>query len=187
MGIVTDINSNPSQKFFDRMNTAFCAIWILFPLTVAVLLYYIANPQTMLEGLTPDQIKCLGEKLSFGQGSTANTIASSILILYEVGFYILMFALLHRMIRSFKSGSIFVGKTLASVQMLGWILVFYPLVAKILNIAANAVLRNIGEPVVSGADYYIDLGPIAVGLFLVALKHVLHHAMRMKFENDLTI
>jgi hypothetical protein len=187
MEIVTDNISNPSQKFFDRMNSAFWVIWILFPVTLAVLFYYIANPQTMLEGLTPDQIKCLGEKLSFGQGSTANTIASSILIFYEVGFYIFMFALLHRMIRSFRSGSIFVGKTLASVQMLGWLLVLYPLIAKVLNITANVVLRNMGEPVVGGADYFIDLGPIAVGLFLVALKHVLHHAMQMKSENDLTI
>ena len=72
---MTDTVSNPNAQFFARMNKAFWVIWLLFPLTLAILFYYLSNPQSMADGLTAEQIKCLGEKLSFGQGSTANAVA----------------------------------------------------------------------------------------------------------------
>jgi Protein of unknown function (DUF2975) len=187
MEIVTVSTSQQSQKFFARMNTAFWVIWALLPVMFGAAIYTLMQPETFTQGLTPEQIKVMGDKLSLGQGSFANAIAIWFQIVFEIGFYVLLFAILHRMIRQFMRGSIFVGGTLARVQTLGWILVAYPFVTNLITNVSNLILARMGEPTLGGVSYIIDLGPIAVGLFLVALKHVLHHAMQMKFENDLTI
>jgi Protein of unknown function (DUF2975) len=190
MEIVTVSTSQQSQKFFARMNTAFWVMWALLPVMFGLVIYTLHRSETFTQGLTPEQIKVMGDKLSFGQGSLANAVAIWFELAYEIGFYVLLFAILHRMIRQFMRGSIFVGSTLARVQTLGWILVAYPFVSNLIINTSNFILSRLGEPTLggtAGVSYIIDLGPIAVGLFLVALKHVLHHAMQMKFENDLTI
>jgi Protein of unknown function (DUF2975) len=187
MEIVTVSTNQQSQKFFARMNAAFWVIWALLPIMFGAAIYTLLQPETFQQGLSPEQIKVMGDKLSLGQGSVANAAAIWFQIAFEIGFYVLLFAILHRMIRQFMGGAIFVGRTLASVQTLGWILVAYPFVTNLITNASNFILARMGEPTLGGLSYFVDLGPIAVGLFLVALKHVLHHAMRMKFENDLTI
>jgi Protein of unknown function (DUF2975) len=179
--------NDQSQKFFTRMNTAFWVIWALFPVMFGLAIYSLLQPETFNQGLTPEQIKCMGDKLSLGQGSSATAAAVWFQVAFEISFYVLMFAVLHRMIRQFRGGSIFVGRTLASVQTLGWLLIAYPFVLNLIGNASNFILTRMDQPTLGGLSYYVDLGPIAVGLFLVALKHVLHHAMQMKSENDLTI
>ncbi len=176
-----------SQIFFSRMNVAFWGIWALFPVTFGVALYYLFNPTAAVEGLSPEQIKCLGDKLSFAEGSTATGIAVILIVVYELGFYLLMFALLHRMVRNFQKGAIFVERTLASVKTLGWLIAAFPIAEHLIGMVANVVLHHLDEPALGGSNFYVDLGPVAVGLFLVALARVLHHAMQMKTENDLTI
>jgi hypothetical protein len=187
METVTVDDSQQRQKFFARMDTAFWVIWALFPVMFGLAAYTLLQPDTFTQGLTAEQIKCMGNKLSLGQGSVAAATAVWVQVTYEICFYILMFAILHRMIRQFMKGAIFVGRTLTSVQTLGWVLVAYPFGASLITTASNLILARMGEPSSGIVSYFIDLGPIAVGLFLVALKHVLHHAMQMKSENDLTI
>ncbi len=63
----------------------------------------------------------------------------------------------------------------------------YTFVSAFISNGSDFILQRIGEPTLGGPPFIVDPGPIAFGLFLVALKHVLHHAMQMKFENELTI
>lgn len=176
-----------SQRFFNRIDRAFWVVWALLPLTCGVVIYTLLQPETFTRGLTPEQIKVMGDKLSLGQGSTATAAAIWFQVAFEIAFYIVMFAILHRMIRQFKNGAIFVGKTLANVQYIGWILVAFPFVSNAITNISNLILERMGAPAAGPYIYFVDPGPIAMGLFLIVLNRVLQHAMRMKFENDMTI
>lgn len=176
-----------SQRFFRIADKIFWVIWVLLPVTFGLLLYTLLQPETFTQGLTPEQIRCMGDKLSISQGSAATMTVFWILFSYEFGFYVVLFAILHRMIRRFIRGSIFVGETLASVERLGWLILAFPIVSTLLSNACNMVLVALGQPTYGKIVWIVDIGPIAVGLFLVALKHVLHHAIQLKSENDLTI
>ena len=53
--------------------------------------------------------------------------------------------------------------------------------------AVAYALKARGDLPVYVASFAVDVAPIAVGLFLIALRHVLDHALAIKTENDLTI
>lgn len=70
---------------------------------------------------------------------------------------------------------------------MGIILVVWPFVDLITGNAVAYALYEIGDIKFLLPSYNVDIGTIAGGVFLMALKFVIEHAILLQSENELTI
>jgi hypothetical protein len=107
---------------------------------------------------------------------------------FQISIFFIALAVLHRMVRKFISGQIFVEDTLAGLKSLGYILIVWPFLMAAVRYGEDAALRALGDlPPHWPLPINVNLGVAAMGLFLLALKAVIEHAIEIKYEQDLTI
>jgi hypothetical protein len=66
-------------------------------------------------------------------------------------------------------------------------LIAFPFADTVLNNIVGFILTLTGDSGLFTTSFLVDIGPIAVGIFVLALMHVLKNAIALKTENDLTI
>ena len=91
------------------------------------------------------------------------------------------------MVNRFANVRIFVSETLQGVWWMGIFLVVWPFVDTITTNAVSYALYQLGDIKFYLPSYNVDVGTIAGGVFLMALKFVIEHAILLQSENDLTI
>lgn len=91
------------------------------------------------------------------------------------------------MVNRFANGRIFVSETLQGVWWMGIFLVVWPFVDTITTIAVTYALYQLGDIKFFLPSYGVDVGTVAGGVFLMALKFVIEQAILLQSENDLTI
>jgi Protein of unknown function (DUF2975) len=180
-------NRSENLAWFQTLNHAFWVLWIALPVMIGSIIWMLNDPAAFLQGLTPEQAKCVeiiprptnfsltGKLLFWGQ------------IAFTFSFYVVLLAMFHGMVRRFAQGHIFVSETLGNMQWIGAIMIAYPFAEWLLNSIVNYALLKLGDSTMYATSYMVDIGPIAVGTFLIALKHVLERAISLKSENDLTV
>jgi Protein of unknown function (DUF2975) len=174
------------RRWFNFMDKAFWLLWIAFPITFGVIVWIILDPHTYQTGLTAAQITCLGDFKTPLTYSPLGKFAFWSNFVFDFVFYACLLFILHSTIHRFARGNIFDGHTLRNMQWLGVILIGYP-IFKFLTVYTMAeILRATGDAAESFGNFF-DVGPIAVGVFIMSIKFVLQNAMTLKSENDLTI
>ncbi|MFB9262442.1 hypothetical protein ACFFWD_04545 [Bradyrhizobium erythrophlei] len=176
------------QLWFRRLDRAFWVIWAAFPVTMW--LAYRANTTasvTIAESLNGEQAKCASIVVNPLTMSGPGKALFWTLFTFQLSFYPVLIGILHRMVHRFASGRIFVSETLQGVWWMGIILVVWPFVDTITTNAVAYTLHQIGDVKYFLPSYNVDVGTIAGGVFLMALKFVIEHAILLQSENELTI
>jgi hypothetical protein len=129
---------------------------------------------TIAESLSGEQAKCASIVANPLTMSAQGKVLFWALFALGISFYVVLIGMLHRMVNRFANGRIFVSETLQGVWWMGIFPVLY-------------VLYRIGDVKFFLPNYDIDVSTIAGGVFLMALKFALEHAILLQSENDLTI
>lgn len=178
---------SPETRRFALMDKIFWLLWALLPI-LAILLYREANdPETYTLGLTELQAACIKSLPLPSNYTTIGKIAFNCLLGFDIAFYALLFGILHRSIRRFAKGSVFDDFTLKNMRLLGIALIGYSIAVMLLRNLVSYILVLTGDSNLFTPVWFVDIGPIAVGIFVLALMQVLKNAIDIKTENDLTI
>jgi Protein of unknown function (DUF2975) len=180
-------DSKDHLSWFRRLDRIFWLIWAALPVMIWLAYLGVIQAGTPSAGMTPEQAKCF-EILptALSMSAQGKTILWS-LFAFEISIYFVLFGILHRMVHRFATGRVLVSNTLANLQLMGIILIAWPVLDALATNLAGYFWQQSGDMLAWQINYVVDLAPIAVGVFLIALKGVLEHAIALKAENDLTI
>jgi hypothetical protein len=179
--------SKTSIVAFQRLNYVFWIVWALLPFLFYKIWNLVNNPMTFTEGLTPEQVKCMGEIINPASFSTKGMFLYNLPVLSTFAFYIVLIFSFHRMVYRFAKGGAFDSHTLSNMNILGYTLVGYPVFDFALGHFVATMLQYTGELKTYSGPIFIDIGVVAAGFFIIALMIVLRNAIAIKSENDLTI
>lgn len=172
--------------WFGRLDQMFWLAWAGLGV-MTWLAYAAAVDPAVVAQLPPEQAACANILPQPAKMSALGKAMYWCLFAWQLSIYVILLTALHLIVNRFARGRIFVSETLATLGWLGGILVVWPF----LDFAATELvarsLHAMGELPVYVPNYAIDIAPAAVGLFLIALRYVLGHAMGIKAEHDLTI
>jgi hypothetical protein len=172
---------------FQLLEKVFWVIWVLMPFLFYKLWKLVNDPATYMQGLTPDQVKCMSGIINPAQFSSWGTLIYNLPLIATFIFYVILIFNFHRMVRRFAAGGAFDAFTLRDMKTLGITLIVYPFFDFALGHFVSAALQYTGELKTASEPSFVDIGVVAAGFFIIALMIVLKNAIDLKSENDLTI
>ena len=176
------------QRWFRCLDLAFWAIWAAFPLVIWLAFHRNTTASASIAAsLSPEQAKCAGIVTNPLDMSRQGQMLFWMLFSFQLSFFAVLIGIFHRMVHRFAHGRIFVSETLQGVWWMGIILVIWPFVDLATSNAVAYALHEIGDIKFFLPSYNLDIGTIAGGVFLMALKFVIEHAILLQSENELTI
>lgn len=175
------------QRWFLLLDRAFCVVWMALPLLIWASLNVANDPSQITEQLPADLANCSQLVADPSRMSPAGRVMYWGLFAFQISIYFVLLGFLHVVMHRFAKGRIFAGETLTTVRNLGLILIAWPVLETAVTNAVAFGLKTMGDIPLFVPSYAIDVAPIAVGLFLLALRYVLEHAIAIQSENDLTI
>lgn len=177
-----------SLVWFRTLDIAFWVLWLAFPVMIWIAYQHASDPASALESLKPELANCSEILPRPGQMSAQGKAIYWTLFVFQLSIYAVLLWVLHRIVHRFAGEKVFVDETLASVQLMGIILLVWPFLDVAVNNAAVYALKSLGDlPHIKSPGFMIDIAPLAVGVFLIAVKYVLEQGIALKSENDLTI
>jgi heme/copper-type cytochrome/quinol oxidase subunit 2 len=185
------LNTPPSGKnhfrALDQLFWLFWAFWIVLLTVLGLVLWFVFDPNASPEGLSTGDLACFANVSLPSSLSAFGKVIYAILITSSFILYSVCFAILHRAIRYFRAGHVFDHRTLKSLKWLGIVLVAFPFVQCLLELGVIEFLERYEGAKLTTTGSIIDVGTMAFGLFVLALRQVLQHGLVIKSENDLTI
>lgn len=175
------------RSAFQYLNAFFWLVWAALPVMIGLSVWGILTQSQPLDGMTPAQAACLEILPGINTLSAGGQVILWSLFVFQSLIYVVLLAFLHGMVRRFAEERIFVTETLTSLKWMGLILIAWPFLESASSAIAAWALKATGEVAFFAYSFSIDIAPIAVGLFLLATKHVIERAIAMKEETDLTI
>jgi Protein of unknown function (DUF2975) len=174
---------------FRRLDTLLWLCWAGLPFMIGIVYWdvFYAMP-TALAGATAEEAKCLNilPNPANWQFEGKVILLSDLAIQFSIYFVVL--GVLHRMVRKFIAGQIFVSDTLAGLKLLGGVLMIWPFLTAIIDYGSKTALKALGDyPGYMPVSVNVDLGVVAMGGFLLTLRYVIEHAMDIKADQELTI
>ncbi len=192
-GTATDKHGSPNGsgdrlKTLRRLNKFLWLCWLGLPVSVAWTYWRVVVLIPAAAGSEPEAAGCLRMLGHPGYISPVGRIVFWASFVFEISIFFIVLAVLHRMVRKFISGQIFVEDTLAGLKSLGVILIVWPFLMGAVRYGEDAALRALGDlPPNWPLPINVNLSVAAMGLFLLALKVVIEHAIEIKYEQELTI
>jgi Protein of unknown function (DUF2975) len=183
---------NPAQgknqfRALDQLFWLFWMFWIALLLVLGLVLWFVFDPSASTQGLSTADLACLANMTLPSSLSAFGKTVYAILIASSFIFYSACFAILHRAIRTFRAGHVFDHRMLNGLKWLGIVLVAFPFVQCLLELGVLDFLERYEGAKLTSTGSVIDVGTMAFGLFVLALRQVLQHGLVIKSENDLTI
>jgi hypothetical protein len=171
-----------------RLNQFLWFCWLGLPVFVASTYWRITYqiPATFAEDASaPACLRMLGHPQSMS--STGRAVFWGEYLLENSLLFIALW-ILHRMVRRFISGRIFVEDTLAGLKSLALVLIVWPFLVAGTRLGEDWAQKALGDiPQNYPAPFTVQLGIAAFGVFLLALKIVIEYAIEIKSEQELTI
>ena len=171
------------------LNRLLWLCWLGLPVMIGVAYWTNAkNVSRAIANATPEQAKCLRIFPDPSNFSLDGRILFWSTFVFDFSIYFAILWVLHKMVRKFMSGQIFVSDTLAGLKSLGIILMVWPFLVSTVDYASHATLKAWRDlPAWWPLPFNVDIGVVAMGVFLLALKVVIEHAIDIKADNELTI
>ncbi len=176
-------------KKFRLLNRLLWLCWLGLPVMIGIAYWTNANALSgAIANATPEEAKCLRIFPDPSNFSLDGRILFWSTFVFDFSIYFAILWVLHKMVRKFMSRQIFVSDTLAGLKSLGIILMIWPFLANSVEYASKATLKAWGDlPVWFPLSFNVDFGVVAMGVFLLALRVVIEHAIDIKSDNELTI
>jgi hypothetical protein len=176
-------------KKFRLLNRLLWLCWLGLPVMIGIAYWANAkNVSRAIENATPEETKCLRIFPNPANFSVDGAILFWSTFVFDFSIYFAILWVLHKMVRKFMSGQIFVSDTLAGLKSLGIILMLWPFLITTVENASKATLKALGDfPAWFPLSFNVDFGVVAMGVFLLALRVVIEHAIDIKSDNELTI
>ncbi len=176
-------------KRFRRLNRLFWLCWTGLPISIGIAYWRIASQiPAALGGYSPEARRCLSLLPNPDELSLTGLILYWLFFVFHFSIYFFVLWILHRMLKQFASGKIFISATLAGMRSLGVMLVLWPFLGTAVSYAVGIALKaNQQLPFFWQAPFNVNFELIPVGVFLLALKVVIEHAIDIKSYNELTI
>lgn len=178
---------NVRIKRFVMLDRLFWLVWLGLPVMIWVAYSTANDPSALVAQLPPGLAQCARLMVRPGEMSPDGRVLYWALFGLQISIYLVLLGALHLVVHRFARGQVFVSETLPTVFWLGVTLIVWPFLDTAATQMVLAALKARGDVPVYLESYAIDVAPVAVGLFLVALYYVLDHAIAMKSEHDLTI
>lgn len=181
--------SSPSEstRWFRVLDRAFWLIWLGFPLMMWLVYQANTNAPRIGEQLPPEFKNCIA-LMPMPQNMKGGSAAIFwIMFIVNFSIYAIVLWVFHAILHRFARGRIYVSETLASLQFVGIALIVWPFVDALVQNAGMYALHQRGDLPIYVPTGVIDIGPVAVGVFLLAIKLMLSHAIALKSEHDLTV
>ena len=176
-------------KTFRLLDGPLWLCWLGLPVMIGIAYWTNAkNLSRAIANATPEEAKCLRIFPDPSNFSLDGRILFWSTFVFDFSIYFAILWVLHKMVRKFMSGQVFVSDTLAGLKSLGIILMVWPFLSKTADYAMEATLKAWGDfPVWFPLSFNVDFGVVAMGVFLLALRIVIEHAIDIKSDNELTI
>ena len=171
-----------AQQLFVRINRLFWLIWVLLPFCL-----YKAIP--WLEG-SPDQIFLTQQTTCADPAQRLSPTGQSLAWVYfgvNTGIYLVLFALMHRLVHGFAKGQVFIEQTLTYMGYIAGLVIAWPLVDVVMLNAVSWQLAAIGDLTHFTPDLRIDVMTLGSGFFLWVIRVILSHALALHEESRYTI
>jgi hypothetical protein len=177
------------HKKFQQLNRLLWLCWLGLPVWAGILYWRnaVAIPAA-LAGASPGPRNCLPLFLDPNEMTLTGKALYWSLFAFEISIFFILLFVLHRLVRKFASGRIFVSDTLTGLKSLGIILIVWPFIQATGRYLLQAALKAYQViPSFWPLPFNVNFGIVAVGLFLLALKAVIENAIDIKTDNELTI
>ena len=177
------------RKIFRQLNRLLWLCWLVLPLWGAAIAWQAAVwVPAALVNASPAAAGCLRLLPDPAGMSLTGKVLYWSLFAFEFSIYFIVLWLLHRMVRKFVNGQIFVSHTLNGLRSLGYLLIAWPFVQVAVRYLLQAALKAHQDiPSYWPVKFNGNFGIVAMGLFLLALKAVIEHGIDLKADNELTI
>jgi Na+-translocating ferredoxin:NAD+ oxidoreductase RnfA subunit len=117
------------------------------------------------------------------QGKLLVGLASGLEMVQDVATLVLM----HRLVRQFKRGDMLIAATLRTMKYIAWIAIAMSIIEILVYNLNSYWLYRLGDVPTWQPLYTINLMILAVGIFLLALKMLIEHAIALQKDVDLTV
>lgn len=182
-----DNANQPPLSLFVALSRIFWLLWLMLPVTIALIVFAMIEPTNLVSGLSDEQRRCLDLFPRPGNLSTAGSAIFWTVFALGVLPYVAMMLVMHRTVRRFAQGRVLVDETLSALRLTAIILIVWPFLELVADNAASWALKATGDVNFTAFDFSLELAPLAGGLFMLAMGKALEHAIAAKTENDLTI
>lgn len=172
-----------AQQLFIHINRLFWFIWISLPFCL-----YKAIP--WLES-SPDELFLIQQEPCSAQAVKGLSNAGHWLTWGYFGIntvlYLALFGLMHYLVHTFAKGQVFLAKTLVFMGYIAGLVICWPLIDVIsFNLVAWQLTR-MGDLPVFQPDLRLDVMTLGSGFFLLVIRVILSHALKLHEESRYTI
>jgi len=164
-----------------RLNQCFWGLWLLVPLLIYLFAHNVwTSPYVFEPNLDPG----MATPASF---SVQGQLLVGLELCFNIGLYLLLVALMHRLVGRFAVGQAMMAATLRTIQIIAWLLLASGLVGPLLANLNLFLLFKLGDLPSWEPLYFIDLKDLALSLTLFALRILIRYAIELKEDHDLTV
>lgn len=167
--------------FFKRLERCFWALWALAPFLLSLAIHYTwTSPYAISDDA--DASRMIVSTFSFG-----GQLLVSVEMLVNVGFYVILIALMHMLVRRFARGQMLMSATLGAMKSIACLLLAYAFIEIPLYNLNMYLLYRLGDLPSWEPFYFLDVMSLALALTLFALRILIRHAIDLQEDVDLTV
>ncbi len=166
---------------FKRLNYCFygllfCAPYLIgFGINSLSQMPYVAHQTSGIVILYPETFSTFGRRVVLLEFIT------------QVGFCVVLIALMHLRVRSFAKGRILVSDTLRTMKTIAALFFVWSIVELLVKNGVQYTLFRVGDMAQWSPFLFVDPIKIAVGLLLASLCILIRHAIVLQEDSDLTV
>lgn len=172
-----------AQRLFIRINQLFWLIWVLLPFCLYKAIPWLESSPDQL--FLAQQEPCADNAVQ--QLSMHGEYLAWLYFGLNTGIYLVLFALMHRLVYRFAKGQVFLEQTLVVMGYIAGLVISWPLIDVVSFNLLGWMLAASGDLPVFNPDLRIDVMTLGSGFFLLVIRVILSHALKLHEESRYTI
>lgn len=181
------MNNHATQRLFIYADRAFWLIWLAFPILVWLTVRDVLDAPATLAAVAPQQQACLQTLPLVVNFSQAGQVIYWLLVSVELGLYVVLLGMAHRVIHTCAVGRVFVADMIGTLRLIGWIITLWPVADLILSNLAFGFWTYQGDLAAFVPNYALDLPVVGVGMLLIVMAQAMQMAIALHRDAELTI
>jgi Protein of unknown function (DUF2975) len=181
------LNFTENPRIFQWLDRFFWLVWLAFPVLLWQTYLTVIDQSTLTDELPTGAEDCAALIPSVANFSAQGKASFVVYFVAQYVIYALLLWLAHTTIHRCAMGKVYVSDTLRTLGFLGVIVILWPVYELVTTNLLSYALTVTGDLKTYRPDFLFDVGPLGVGLLILAMRAVIGHAINIKQDNDLTI